>query len=48
MEIFRRLHLVLFVAGAIGAGLLATPLHAATPEEQAVLAPVYAMFDGMA
>jgi hypothetical protein len=48
MEIFRRLHLVLFVAGAIGAGLLATPLHAATSEEQAVLAPVHAMFDGMA
>lgn len=26
----------------------ATTLHAATPEEQAVLAPVHAMFDGMA
>jgi Putative lumazine-binding len=48
MEIFRRLHLVLFVAGTAAACLLTTPLHAATPEEQAVLAPVKAMFDGMA
>lgn len=27
--------------------MLATSLHAATPEEQAVLAPIQAMFDGM-
>jgi hypothetical protein len=48
MKIFRQLHLVLFVAGATAAGLLTPSLHAATPEEQAVLAPVQAMFDGMA
>ena len=46
MKIFRQLRFVLFVAGATG--LLASSLHAATPEEQAVLAPVKAMFDGMA
>jgi hypothetical protein len=45
MNIFR---LALFVAGATVAGLLTSPLHAATPEEQAVLAPVNAMFAGMA
>jgi hypothetical protein len=43
-----RLHLVLFLAGAMVAGLLNTSLYAATPEEQAVLATVQAMFDGMA
>ena len=43
-----RLHLVLSIAGAIAAGLLNTSLYAATPEEQAVLASVQAMFDGMA
>jgi hypothetical protein len=45
MNIFR---LALFVAGATVAGLLTSSLHAATPEEQAVLAPVNAMFAGMA
>src|SRR5260370_39070860 len=44
MKIFRQLRLVLFVI----AGLQPPALHAATPEEQAVLAPVKAMFDGMA
>src|SRR5271156_5781086 len=48
MKIFRRLRFVLFVAGAIATGFLTASLHAATPEEQAVLAPVQAMFDGMA
>jgi Putative lumazine-binding len=43
-----RLHLVLCLAGAMTSGLLTDSLHAATPEEQAVLAPVSAMFDGMA
>jgi hypothetical protein len=43
-----RLHLVLFIAGAIASGLLTASLYAATPEEQAVLASVAAMFDGMA
>jgi Putative lumazine-binding len=43
MKIFRRLYFVLLMLGATG-----TPaLRAATPEEQAVLAPVQAMFDGM-
>jgi len=48
MNIFRPLRLVLFVAGATAAGFPTSSLHAATPEEQAVLAPVKAMFDGMA
>jgi hypothetical protein len=48
MKIFRRLRLVLFLIGATTAGLLTASLHALTPEEQAVLAPVKAMFDGMA
>ena len=43
-----RLQLVLFIAGAMTAGLPNTSLYAATPEEQAVLASVSAMFDGMA
>ena len=47
MKIFR-LHLVLCLAGAMTSGLLNTSLYAATPEEQAVLASVSAMFDGMA
>ena len=48
MKIFRHLHFVLFLAGATTAGLTTSLLHAASPEEQAVLAPVKAMFDGMA
>src|SRR5271170_4777843 len=48
MKIFRRLRFVLFVAGVIATGFLTASSHAATPEEQAVLAPVTAMFDGMA
>jgi Putative lumazine-binding len=47
MKILRQ-HLVLFITGAMTAGLLNTSLYAATPEEQAVLASVSAMFDGMA
>ncbi len=38
----------MFVAGVTAAGLMTSSLHAAIPEEQAVLAPVKAMFDGMA
>ena len=37
---------VLTIAAAIG--ILVSSLQAATPEEQAVLAPITAMFDGMA
>jgi Putative lumazine-binding len=52
MKIFHRLPLVLFLAGATAAGFLINSLHAATPfstnDEQAVLAPITAMFDGMA
>jgi hypothetical protein len=48
MKILRSLRSALFLAGAIVAGLLTSSLHAATPEEEAVLAPVKAMFDGMA
>jgi hypothetical protein len=48
MKTFREIHLVLVLAGATAAGLLTASLYAATPEEQAVLAPVQAMFDGMA
>jgi hypothetical protein len=52
MKIFGRLHLILFLAAATAAGLLINSLHASTPfsanDEQAVLAPITAMFDGMA
>ncbi len=48
MKILPSLRLALFLAGATIAGLLTSSLHAATSEEQAVLAPVKAMFDGMA
>ena len=55
MKIFSRLHLILFLAGATAAGFQINSLHAATSfsaettkEEQAVMAPINAMFDGMA
>ena len=47
MDIHRRLPLTSLIACAIASGLLTSPLHAALPEEQAVLAPVQALFDGM-
>ena len=47
MDILRRLPLVSLIACAIVSGLLTPPLHAALPDEQAVLAPVQALFDGM-
>lgn len=37
-----------FLTGALAFALLASSLRAATPDEQAVLAPVHAMFRGMA
>jgi hypothetical protein len=43
-----RLPLVLSICGALAIAFQTAPLHASTPEEQAVLAPVTAMFDGMA
>jgi hypothetical protein len=48
MKPFRSLLWFFFLAGATAAGLLISSLRAATPEEQAVLAPINAMFDGMA
>jgi len=46
MKIF--VHYVVFLsAGATAAGFLISSLHAATPDEQAVLAPVTALFEGM-
>jgi hypothetical protein len=47
MTIFPQLRSLLFVAGLTTTSLLTASLYAATPEEQAVLAPVKAMFDGM-
>jgi hypothetical protein len=47
MKTFRGMRLFLVLAGSMSAGLMAVAMQAATPEEQAVLAPVKAMFDGM-
>ena len=48
MKIFLSLRWLFFLAGVTATGFLISSLHAATPEEQAVLAPIQAMFDGMA
>ena len=48
MKIFYRLCLVLFLAGAATSGFLISSLHASTESEQAVLAPITAMFAAMA
>lgn len=40
--------LVVLLGVATGVALLLPSLHAATPDEQAVLAPITALFDGMA
>jgi len=49
MKTFHRRCLLLLVAGLPAAWFLVNSLHATTtPEEQAVLAPITAMFDGMA
>ena len=48
MQIFRSLRWLFILAASIAAGFLISSLHAATPEQQAVLAPVMALFDGMA
>lgn len=48
MKTFPLLRVVLLVAGVAIAGLVPASLNAATPEEEMVLAPVNAMFDGMA
>jgi hypothetical protein len=48
MNLFHRSHLILFLAAATATGFLINSLHATTPDEQAVLAPINAMFDAMA
>ena len=48
MKILRSLRWVTFFGTVTAAGFLISSLLAATPEEQAVLAPVQALFDGMA
>lgn len=48
MKNLRRLYLVLFLAGATTSGFLINSLHASTEGEQAVLAPINAMFAAMA
>ena len=48
MEIFGRVRLVLLFAAVISFVSSPVSLHALTPSEQAVLAPVNALFDGMA
>jgi hypothetical protein len=47
MKIFLSLPWFLFLAGATANGFLSSSLHAATREQQAVLSPVMALFDGM-
>jgi hypothetical protein len=47
MKILHRLSLSCLLAAATSPGLFTASLHAQTPEEQAVLVPVKAMFDGM-
>jgi len=47
MKIFRSFCWLFLFAGATATGILISSLHAATPEQKAVLAPVTAMFDGM-
>ena len=51
MKTFNRVRWGFLLAGTIAAGVLVSSLpqlHAATADEQAVLAPITAMFDGMA
>jgi hypothetical protein len=47
MKIIHRLCLVLLLAGATTSGFLINSLHAAPANDQAVLAPINAMFDAM-
>jgi Putative lumazine-binding len=48
MKISRPSRLAFFLAGATVTAFLISSLHAAAAEQQAVLAPVMALFDGMA
>src|ERR1700730_1262 len=47
MRIFHTKSLCFALTGLISAACSSTTLYASTPEEQAVLAPIQAMFDGM-
>jgi hypothetical protein len=47
MHTLTRSCLFLFLAAATTAGFLSPSLHASTPEEQAVMAPINELFDGM-
>ena len=47
MRKFRTLHFILLVTAAVASTVVTASLYAATLEQQAVLAPVKAMFDGM-
>ena len=47
MKIFRSLRWFFFLAAVTAAGFLLSSLHAAPSEQEAVLAPVNALFDGM-
>jgi hypothetical protein len=48
MHIFNRFRIALALAGGIAvAGFFIFTLHASTPDEQAVMAPITQMFDGM-
>jgi hypothetical protein len=48
MTCFRFSRLALVAVAGVTAALMSSSVQAATPEEQAVLAPIQAMFDGMA
>jgi hypothetical protein len=48
MKILNSLRRLSFLAGATAVAFMIAFLHAATPEQQAVLAPVTALFEGMA
>ena len=48
MKTIRRSHLISFLAAATAAGFLINSLHAAHTHEQAVMAPINAMFEAMA
>ncbi len=48
MKLLRVTRLLMLLSGAMAAMMVAPSLRAATPDEEAVLAPVHALFDGMA
>lgn len=48
MKSFHPSHLALFLVGITLTAFLISALHAAGADQQAVLAPVMALFDGMA